>query len=627
MNEIAQEWKERVLQAQNIRKQFTEDWERNYKAVFGDAWLGDGLPKTALGLKTASDAETPQRKYYFDLLLAFLKTVIPGLLLNQPEIIITATKSGEQTNSNATADTAILQNRINSILSDLDGFDAELRAILVDAHAAYGILETIPIYRIQPHPQAGEPVRSKDGTPLFDPTTRQPLMWPEEQISEPSYDLCRVSPFRFLVDPQATNNLRRAGWCGKEITHTLESLKREAIYSPEVIERIEEKARDRSKKDQKDWEITVELVEIFDQNTSRVIVLSPDYEEILRDEEIPQGIESHTFSFLKFTEIPGQWFPKAEISSGRGHQDEYREGREWQRKYARKSNPQIGVRRPFHDAFPTESDKIGDGKSDIIVVTSEVDVFPLDKERTHASPSIEAHMAAAMHDFDQTMGQPSQSRGLVGEAKFATEAEIAAAQGDIRHQDKERAVKKFLSSAVEKLIFLIAVNDGESDEVRTAIERLRPDLNIEITIENKTAHVKAIERKQLIEAMQAVPLLQGSLSFIKQLLQTFDMRDTEQILKELGTTQADESQNEPPKVSISLALKHELLPEAARDAVSNLIGIPLGLEPDQGTPTAQGPDLGATPAEGTGPMAPGSRMQGQGMAMRSPGAGMMGVRT
>lgn len=611
--EIA-DWMVRIDAAKVVRKREEEQWEKNYKAVYGEDWIG---VKDLRGkIKTNKEIDS-KYKYTYDKLLSFLKTEIPGLVMSIPEVYLTISDEAEAKLPGLQETSGIPQNRLNTILADMDGLDVDTRVMLADLHCALMIAKVVRVNKVTKAPNAGV-------IAFVDPETGLPVPNPDEK-SDPDYDILRIDPFRFLIDERCQNNPKRALWKGEEIPKTLAELKAERLYDEDIISKLEDKVKSKSgNKDLKDWEIDLTIYEIYDKYEDKLYVICDEYlDEFLRSDTVPEGIEHDPYVIRKLCEIPGQFYGKPEISSGIIIQDDFKDGRDWQRRRARKSNPQLGINQQFAEALPNEVKKIGDGVSDVITVTKESDVFPLIKETQNQSPSITEHLIQCGRDFDEVMGQSSMSRGLVGESKFATEAEISQLKGDQRKQDKQMQIKIFWSMIIEKLLMLIATNKSEAPEVVQALEVINPDLDVEINIEDRSPKTMAIVRKQMIEAAQAIPALQQSQTWMKHLLKTFDLRDQNKMLTEImqsiqAQIQAQQPQTQQRGLNLSLSLKHELLPQEAIDKIVDMImnaDIPIVTGGNGG----QQPEGKIAPNEsamaGTEGMSPGSGMLPSGEVM------------
>ena len=522
------DWISRIDTAEKERKEWEPVWEKNYKAVYGGDWMKDGKRSDSAMSVTGIQSSS---RYDFDLLLSFMKPELPSLVLTRPEIFLNAREYTDNKNEQAQQAAKLIETKVNRLLADMDGLDLEIRCALSDAHCAYGLLKVLPKYIIKPHPQANQPVLNEvTGEPVLD--SGEALLYPDEElVSTPMYEVCRVNPFKFFYIGKARNSKFKMAALGEQIDKTLEEVKIDGLYDDETITRLGEKVKEKNAK-LKDWEIDLTLFEIYDRVNNKVIVICEEWQDdFIRFDDMPPGIEGDPYCVLKFTEIPGQWFPKPEVLSGITLQDDYRQGREWQREWAKKTKPQLGIKPGVDEK---ERGKIGDGVSDWVELTGESDVFLLNKDAINANPSLSEHMALCLKDFDQVMGQSSQARGLVGEAKFATEANIAEAKGNIREQDKVNQVRSFFVSLIEKLLILIQHNPAEDEEFKNIL--INADLDIEIDVESKTAKNKAIERKQLAEVLSIIlqnPVLMQSPTLLDQIFRDYDIRERDKMISEI----------------------------------------------------------------------------------------------
>ena len=179
-------WNSRIDRAETTRSDWIPQWEKNYRAVYGIDWMKDGKRD-----EDSADGTRDKKGYDYDLILAFLKTELPSLVLHRPEVFLNARTEGEETNPQAQKEAKRIESRVNTILADMDGLPIEIRCMLVDAHCAYGIAKILPVLDIVPHPQAGKPKLDGMGNPYFDPDseTNDAVMYPKEIIKESGYDI------------------------------------------------------------------------------------------------------------------------------------------------------------------------------------------------------------------------------------------------------------------------------------------------------------------------------------------------------------------------------------------------------------------------------------------------------
>ncbi len=570
MNDVSK-WMTRIGLAQAKRNKYKENWEANYTAVFGDDY--------ELNTKTKSN------KHTLDIILSFLKTKVPSIYLHMPQVYLTA-RDGNQA---AQEEAKILESYINRILSDIDNATVEIMNVLIDSFCSYGILKVVKSNSVKPHPQAGLAVMDDLGREITDPDTGELIIYPPE-ISEPGYSICRVSPFDFLIDERARNYINHAAWVGEEINKTLEEVASSGIYDDEIIDKLRKHL---DLKDIDDWEIDVTIYEIYDKVNKKIIVICDEWQEdFLRYEDMPEWVEGDVYTVLKFNEIPGQWFPKPEISSAVGLQEEYRFSWDLLKSWARKTNPQLGIKRSFYESDVSEAKKVGDGISSFVVVSSESDVFVLNKDALSANASLREYMDVCMKDFDQIMGQAAHDRGLVGTSKFATEAAIADRHGTARDEYKANKVVRFLASTIEKLLFIVKSNQSEPEEIKNIIINI--DLDIEIDIDSRSNRTKAVERKQFSEFLALLassPLIMQSETLLSQVFSQYSIKEADKIIEELKGSMESRAEPQPAmqdnRLALSLALKHELLPPKAVDAIVDAImglDIPIGQSPQEPPP-------------------------------------------
>ena len=556
-------WFRRVEEAQAVRKQFQSEWEDNYKAVYGDDWMKDGRRQSE---DSNTTGKSKSKTYKFDLLLSFLKTEIPSLVLYRPEIFLTATEKYADSNPEAESEAKAYQSEVNTVLNDMDGFEYEIKAILADAHCAWGISKVINEPLLVPNPDKGKEV-------AIDPETGAPILATDEVLKYVFFDMQRVDPFKYLIDSRCKNDPGKARWKGEEIDRTLEELQDSGLYDAKILNKIKENHKDKEKDD---WEIEVKIYELYDRIAGKIIALAEDYQDdFLRYDDTPDGIEGDPYCELKFTEIPGQVIPKSEITSGKQLQEDQRDVRQWLKNLARKNIPKLGVKPDRLD--PTEEAKLVDGISDVVKISNENDVFLINND-LKLGTSTKEFMEVGIADFDQVMGQSSQDRGLTGTAKFATEAQIAEQQGKVRESDKLNTTKVWLERNIEKLIMQMKY----SGYAELKALPLDTDLSIEIDIESKSPKNKALDRKQLTEALTVIannPLFIQSPTLLDQIFRDYDIREHQKIIEELqAAIQAQTEAAQPPPaepqkpgMNLSLSLKHELLPTGAVDKIVDMI--------------------------------------------------------
>lgn len=619
-------WMRRIKDAQKIRDANVDDWKSHYKAVYGDWYMEDGKRTKTNSFVSAQAAQVAQTKNEMDLLNAFLRNEIPSLILYRPEIFLTPTeqyaaliekmKAGQAQQGYApeafpsAQDTAsAYQDKVNEILNNAEGWESEVKAVLVDAHAALGVLKVT-------------------ATATFKDPKAQTVA---DAIDTIEYDFSRVDPRKFLIDPRCKHDKSKARWVAEEIPRTLEELQESALYDAAVIAKLTDHLM-RGVTDKEPWEIEVTLYEIYERKAGRLLVICEEWQdELLRDQETPVTMDKDPFKVLKFgLEIPGQFYNRPELASGVALQRDARDLRDHLRDLSRREMPKLGLREGLKG---TEADRmLSDGTSRKVYLTNENDVWQIPNELS-AGKATTDYLTVLQKDFDEAMGQNSQDRGIVGDAKFATEAQIAEANGKVREFDKLNTVRVFLESVVESLVFAVQ-HSGHAELLNLPVD---VDLNIECDIESKSPRNKALDRKQLTEVLTTIasnPMFVQSPTLLDQILRDYDIREKDKIIQELtaahkqaqdaaaaAATPPPASPQKEKGLAVSLALKHELLPAHAVDViVDKVMGMDVPI--DTGTAPVVRPTVpqgvsgnGQKPPVNTSPMA--------GTEIPQPGTGMM----
>jgi hypothetical protein len=543
-----QDWLSRIEAGIKVRKEFEEEWKLNYQAVFWKFWKEIH--------ETTGTTQKTIAKYRFDMALSFLKTEIPNLMYYIPRVNLGPKPyAGEE----KTQDIEDTEKETQKVLDEMDGFEAESECMLLDAYCALGISENEfdPIF--VPNPNYG--------AYMMENGVETEIPEPPEILSEMSFPVSRVSPFHLIFDPKAKNNINKGAFVGKEVHTDLEQVKHSGLYDKSLLNKLEEylKVKD-SFKERKDWEINVVLYVVYYLFEDSHFVICRDYPKdyLKRPSDLPAGIEKHPYNFLKYNEICGQFLPYPEISSGRMEQDEYNNARRWNREDARKSKALLGR---TSNVKEEEVEKALDGKSDSIELTSPNDLFMINKDFKPTEAS-EHHAEKSKRDFDEAMGQTASSRGNIEQQpKFMGELEIAELKNRTREGKKVKKVEKFFQGQIENILKLMVANDYG----KLIGKQINPDVDINIDIQVKSPKSKAIEAKQIREAVQADPSLLMSKTFREKWLETFDsITEQKKIIDEIELAIANQPKDTGEKpLSISASITPEMLaswPDDYREA-------------------------------------------------------------
>lgn len=608
-----QRWLRRIDDSEALRNQFKTDDEANYKAVFGDSRLVDGS-RTGVNSSTS----TKDHCYTFAKLSAYIKTMIADLVLYRPEVFLTASEKIEKENPQVVDIVQKYQDELNRVLQDMDGYEVETQSCLIDSECSHvgGVIKVIAEPVLIPNPFSGQSFQlSAQGKPILEPA---------EVLDTVIFSVRRVDPHKYLIDSKCTNDLNNARWKGEEIDRNLQELLDSGLYDSKLLSNIRQK---HIGKDKEDWEIEVKLYEIYDKAAGKLLCLCKEVDDFLRIDDIPETIDGFPYIEIQIGNIiPGQCYQRPNVSNGRKIQEDLTEIRTWLRKQAWMSLPKIGFDK--HKIEEAEVTKLTDGVSTVIELL-QLDATQLLNTDFKSGQAITDYINTLEKDFDEIMGQSMQERGMSGEKEIlATELEIAAASGKLRGSSRVNTVRNWSAAIMEKL--LIAMKG--SNYAKMAGLSIDIDMDVDVDIESQSAKNKAIERKQLIEAIGVVPDLILCPTVVEKLARLLMLRDTEKVKIELMQAQqakaaAAAQANIPQPVksetkgpSISVSFKGEALPLKAQNVILDKImqtDVPMDTENPSSSPSLQ---------PGGQPTAPGNSLPApinKGLEGMEPGSGML----
>ena len=546
--DIKQEIKDirnRINDAKTHRNPFEKVAERHYEAIYGPLWKK--VVSAERGTKTS--ISTSDKRYRHDMMLSYLKTELSQLMYEMPEIHLTSKIQGDE----AKVATEATQKEINKVIGEMDGLEDENEAVLIDAHAFYGVSKATFTPKYEPNPLAGQPIEVEGVVTDY--------VEPKTILSEMSFDIARVNPFKFLSDAKAKNNIMKSAFVGEEVDIDLEQVKANDMFEESEIAKLEEFLKLKSKR-RKDWEITLTYYEIYNLLTREMFVIVDGYEDDYLKKPMlvsELGMELHPYSILKYFNIPGLFYPVPEVWSGVHQQMDYNKVRKWEQDWVEKTPPKFGVKRSLL-ANTDSKTALEDSDSMYVPSDNQGDFWkiPLDAP---ANMNAKEHGERTKRDFDEGMGQPSSARGnLEQKPEFATELEIMESRGKAREGRKNHKTSKWFTKNVENvLMYMSYFNYGELKKVQ-----INPDVAIEIDLASRSPKNRAVERKQLEGIAAVQPMLVTSPTFMSSYIGTFDsIRDRDKIVNELmQLLDIDAQRNalkEEEKVKLTIQVNDTLL--------------------------------------------------------------------
>ena len=546
------DFKVRINDSKSHRGKFEKIAERHYEAIYGPLWKQVAFAEKGTSAKSVIDSDV---RYRHDMMLSYLKTELSQLMYEMPEIHLTSRKEGRDENEseiikNVTDQT---QKEINTIIREMDGLEDENESVMIDAHAFYGVSKATFIPEYSDNPLAGQPMVI-DGVPTNVPE-------PKTILSEISFDIARVNPFKFLSDAKSKNNVLKSAFVGEEVDTDLEQVKASDMFGSGEIDKLEEFLKLKSNK-RNDWEVLLTYYEIYNLFTKEMFVIVEGYEDDYLKKPTPVselGMELHPYSILRYFNIPGLFYPVPEVWSGVHQQIDYNKVRKWEQDWVEKTPPKFGVRKGLLE--DTESkEALENPESMYIPMANQGDIFkvPIDAP---ANIDAKEHGERAKRDFDEGMGQPASARGnLEQKPKFATELEIAESRGKAREGRKNHKTSRWFTKNVENiLMYMNYFNYGQLKQIE-----INPDVAIEIDLASRSPKSRLVERDQLKGIAVVQPILVSSPTFMKSYIGTFDsIRDRDKIIAELMQLLDIENQKaalkEEEKVKLTIQVNDALL--------------------------------------------------------------------
>lgn len=509
------DWKNRITDAKTYRSRFEKVAERNYEAIYGPLWKKVVFAERG----TKVDVGSADNRYRHDMILSYLKTELSNLMYEIPEIHLTSRIKGEA----VVEVTKQTQKEVNTIVREMDGLEDENESVLIDAHAFFGVSKTNFIPRYSDNPFAGRFI-VEDGieTDVEEPKTI---------LSEMSFDIARVNPFKFLVDSKAKNNVLKSAFVGEEVDTDLEQVRASDMFEDSEIDKIEEFLRIKSKK-RNAWEITLTYYEIYNLLTKEMFVIVDGYADDYLKPPTPVselGMEIHPYSILRYFNIPGLFYPVPEIWSGVHQQIDYNKVRKWEQDWVEKTPPKFGVVKALLGDEDSKS-ALEDADSMYVPVHNQGDVFkmPIDAP---ANINAKEHGERSKRDFDEGMNQPASARGnLEQKPEFAKELEIEETRSIARGGKKNQRTSKWFTKNIENiLMYMDSFDYGALKKIE-----INPDVQIEIDLASRSPKNRETERNQLRGIAEVQPILLNSPTFMKMYVGTFDsIKDRNTIVDEL----------------------------------------------------------------------------------------------
>ncbi len=452
-----EQWRSRVKQAKEVRTQ----WEKDYQVHECEQFF--------LGKQHGKSGSTTDT--VFNRFRATLRTQKPSLFYSNPKFFVRP-KPGvnapvEETHA------AIGE----AVLEAIGGNDSCLKNAasfaLWQAFFRVGVLKVCYDPKLEPNPQRGQiiPLQGPEGVvmdenqqpvPLIDPLTGEPVVEPDEVLSDEVYTYEYVDA-KCLLLPDDGPDPSKWTWIGEEITVLLEEAKEDTRWPKAMRESLEsnvterEGDRGRSRKavtTEHDQKFT--YYECYDRRTKRMYMWADGQQTdaFLLDQFLPDGIEDHPYAILNLGDpilgpTPSPW-PVPYTRSWLDLQREYNTNRKQIQNAAKRSSRKIY----YDDATFASADEIDKATSPddmVFVKLNSVERPPICL--TEPALSSDVLKAVQLLDMDwRLITGTTGARVGSGDSNTATESRFVERAANLRDTDMQDAVGDWLSTAGKKML-------------------------------------------------------------------------------------------------------------------------------------------------------------------------------
>lgn len=369
---------------------------------------------------------------------------------------------------------------------------------------------------------------------------------------------------QMLFDPDGENDMTRHRYVAHEEWVHLDEVKKNKLYSgTSDLKATGRKGHSEHDPESHDLDVgfdfgmdpdevdseqvdMVHLYHIWDFVRDKYVVMAEGHDSFLRNEEIPDGVCKRTgpFAYYRPIEIPSKWYGKAPVTNLRKQSRFVDETNRQLKEEMRKASVKILVDSEI--LTPENIEQLNSPNREVIVVdttrlssgkTLQDAVFPI------VMPTVSAQLFAfkqeAERDFDESAGQPAQSRG---QSTGGTATEVNALQGrEFMREEYQRSVymecwldaaTKFVDTLQTNMTQEQAITVNEGDGVAWSMnitpEMIQGDFDIEISIEELEPANKQQDRANLVNLLTIVgqaPFLAADEQAFEGITEMFSMSD------------------------------------------------------------------------------------------------------
>lgn len=337
LDPLVKKWRHRIEVGQAAKKKWKEDFRVDDLDRY---WEGAQTPASWNGREFLS----------INLMFANVKSQLDGMLTNPPSFNVRPRRTytvSEQFIQVMDLQANLRENTLNFLVSD-DSLRSELKKAILDAYVYYGVVKVYYTPTLTPEERAGQPILSPKGAPTINAETGVTETYPDNKLIAEDFIVSRRNPSDILLDPYA-DSLENIEWVAERIQMTVKEAKDNKLFkNTDNLKSFDTRLEDRRDEDERkkpnqtatpmtggnsshagltgrpdSEEEIVYVWEIYDIKENKIITIIEGHDEVVRDDDTPEGIKKHPYAFLTFVTRRNSAYPIPELFNQLGPQDEY----------------------------------------------------------------------------------------------------------------------------------------------------------------------------------------------------------------------------------------------------------------------------------------------------------------
>jgi hypothetical protein len=452
-----EKWRKRVELARKVRT----DWERENQVKRSEKYfLGEQHDR---GVRAAD--------LVLNHFLSTIKTILPNLVVQEPTYLVRpkGTVASPSLEEKARAAEGLLM----TVATHDQNLKKSSKLALVQSFFRLGVLKIVYDPKLEPNPQAGEPIymvdamgqviKGSDGLPqqMKDPLTGEAMVEPNEVVSDEIYRWDWVDASNMLLPDEGPDSTRWT-WVGEEVIVPLEDAQADVRFPQDMRDKME--ANVSAKPDQtrrkpyraQDVADKFRYVEVYDLKRKRLLIWADDLDSntFLYNDVFPDGISNHPYAILNLGDPiiapdPCPWplpVTKSWLEPAREYNIRRQQIMEGAKRSARKGVYFDGT---FDD--DDEATKLLQNPDDMTFAkVKDPKLIPVMLDTPALNQAIFADVGLLMNDWRIITGQTG-ARLATAEKSTATEASYVERAANLRDSDAQSTVLFWFQEAGTKM--------------------------------------------------------------------------------------------------------------------------------------------------------------------------------